>query len=260
MNSFFKVTTRYDFLAPPRDLSQEDFSGVKKIRREGWTLSRNGDVDSEKQKPDLEDDEEDEDERLPLPETEVLWHMSQSKKHRELLKHPVITSFLWMKWNRISSAYNKNVAFYSAFVLCLTLYIFLLYGGKSLRSDSLVVENCQNGQASTAVNVLWYFNLVLLVILALRECLQFGIAPRRYFFSFENVLEVALIVLVGILLMFGDFGCNVREKRHVAAVVIVLSWSELITMIGRHPKFSTYNIYVTMFYKVLSTFILFLAW
>ena len=46
----------------------------------------------------------------------------------------------------------------------------------------------------------------------------------------------------------------------MAAIVIVLSWSELITMIGRHPKLTSLNIYVTMFYKVLKTFIIFLIW
>jgi hypothetical protein len=36
-----------------------------------------------------------------LPETEPLWYMSQIREHRHLMNHPVITSFLWMKWRRI---------------------------------------------------------------------------------------------------------------------------------------------------------------
>ncbi len=34
----------------------------------------------------------------------------------------------------------------------------------------------------------------------------------------------------------------------------------MVTMVGRHPKLSTYNIYSTMFYRVLKTFISFLTW
>ena len=49
---------------------------------------------------------------LPLPETEGLWYMSQSKKHQHLLKHPVIAAFLFMKWQRMGPAYNKNLFFY----------------------------------------------------------------------------------------------------------------------------------------------------
>ena len=43
-------------------------------------------------------------------------------------------------------------------------------------------------------------------------------------------------------------------------MVIVLAWSEFITIVGRHPKFEDFNIYVTMFFKVLKTFLLFLTW
>ncbi len=75
----------------------------------------------------------------PLPETEVIWHMSQSDKHKHLLKHPVITSFLWLKWKRIGAAYNKNLIFYFAFVAVLTAFIFLSYGG----ADKLESEACK---------------------------------------------------------------------------------------------------------------------
>ncbi len=52
------------------------------------------------------------DDTIPLPETEGLWYMSQSKKHQHLLKHPVIAAFLFMKWQRMGPAYNKNLLFY----------------------------------------------------------------------------------------------------------------------------------------------------
>jgi hypothetical protein len=39
--------------------------------------------------------------------------MAGSKDHRHLLKHPVITSFLCLKWSKLSSHYNSNLAFYS---------------------------------------------------------------------------------------------------------------------------------------------------
>jgi hypothetical protein len=44
-----------------------------------------------------------------------LWcrYMAGSKDHRHLLKHPVITSFLCLKWSKLSSHYNSNLAFYS---------------------------------------------------------------------------------------------------------------------------------------------------
>merc|ERR1719516_528704 len=73
----------------------------------------------------------------PLPETEPLWYMSQSKKHRHLLKHPVITSFLWLKWQRIRKQFNRNLRLYLLFVSCLTWYILERFGGVSYRKNSL---------------------------------------------------------------------------------------------------------------------------
>merc|ERR1711997_697195 len=49
-------------------------------------------------------------------------------------------------------------------------------------------------------------------------------------------------------------------NRHLAAIAIVLSWAELITLIGRHPKLLHCNVYVTMFYRVLNSFFFFLLW
>ena len=40
-------------------------------------------------------------------------YMAGSKEHRHLLKHPVITSFLCLKWSKLSAHYNSNLAFYS---------------------------------------------------------------------------------------------------------------------------------------------------
>ena len=197
--------------------------------------------------------------------------MAQSKKHQHLLKHPVIALFLWLKWKRMGAAYNRNLVMYTAFVAVLTAYIFVLYAGKTVRSGSFLTETCGGGNATTVLassttpstrdaNALWYMLLVLLGCLVGREALQLGVAPRRYFFSLENWVEVTLICLTSVLLFHGGYSCHVEAKRHVAAIVIVLSWSELITMVGRHPHLTTYNIYVTMFYKVENILICHLFW
>ena len=49
------------------------------------------------------------DQKIALPETQSLWYLGQSKEHRHLLKHPVITSFLFLKWGRIRRFFNRNL-------------------------------------------------------------------------------------------------------------------------------------------------------
>merc|ERR1711892_1084783 len=99
----------------------------------------------------------------------------------------------------------------------------------------------------------------LLVVFLLREILQMVVSMKRYVSSFENWMEIGIISLVTFIL------CNEEAKseelnRLLSAIVIVLSWAEMIVLIGRHPKLKEYNIYVTMFLKVLKTFLLFFTW
>ena len=81
-NDKFKITTKFDFLVPF-----------------GTNLnnSPNNKVNDASISP-MQDE-------IPLPETEGLWYMSQSKKNWYLLKHPVIATFLWMKWKKIRCTY-----------------------------------------------------------------------------------------------------------------------------------------------------------
>merc|ERR1719471_1827019 len=165
-NDNFEITARFDFLSPPTD---PDCTR----KNPSWT----GRLDLEEN-----DDKGEEEVKQYLPETDGLWHMSQSKKHQHLLKHPVIALFLWLKWKRMGAAYNRNLAVYAAFVAVLTAYIFVLYAGRSIRAGAFLDESCGNQQgtvknesvlAEVASNeamlsnyrdasALWYLLLVLL--------------------------------------------------------------------------------------------------
>lgn len=72
----------------------------------------------------------------------------------------------------------------------------------------------------------------------LREVFQMTGSLKRYLVSPENWLEMIMIALVGVILWAPDESmeepCEV--KRHLAAVAIILSWAELITLVARHPK------------------------
>ena len=114
----FEVTFRYHFLAPPVEALPEEVQGPFA-----------DDVD-----PADKLSEKYGARRFALPETESLWYMGQSKDHRHLLKHPVITSFLWCKWTRIRRFVNRNMRLYMFFVMILTWFIFENYGGRSLKS------------------------------------------------------------------------------------------------------------------------------
>merc|ERR1719244_2310509 len=98
----------------------------------------------------------------------------------------------------------------------------------------------------------------LLVLLLLRELMQMAVSLKRYFSSVENWIELSIVALVSYLLLASEN--NFELKKHLAAFTIVLSWAELIVLFGRHPKLKEYNIYVTMFLRVLKTFLFFFTW
>ena len=87
---------------------------------------------------------------------------------------------------------------------------------------------------------LFYGVIALLALITLREVLQAMVSITRYTISVitfgENLVEVSIIVLVILLLCPLDFDL----KRNIAAFTIVLSWGELITLIGKHPRNNRY--------------------
>ncbi len=301
-NENFEVTFNYSFLAPPiEDVPTESQGGGNGVDPEIQGLQ------SDKNQP-----------KVTLPETQLLWHMGQSKEHCHLLKHPVITSFLYLKWGRLRRDFNRNTRLYLSFVFILTWYIFEEFGSIKVRDqgegriqlwntsffiffivftlfilrewvydvkEKLRESQGGNGQTSgklccsillgnvsdvvfltfmgivlisNRVKTLWVSLLILIVVLVAREVLRIMVSLKRYVLSPENWIEVSVIFLVSTILLFdrGSFDL----KRHLAAVAIVLSWAQLITLVGKHPKLNRYNIYVVMFYKVMKTFLFFLCW
>eukprot|EP00092_Neocalanus_flemingeri_P011811 GFUD01012735.1.p1 GENE.GFUD01012735.1~~GFUD01012735.1.p1 ORF type:complete len:1017 (-),score=227.49 GFUD01012735.1:262-3312(-) len=298
----FTITFKYDFLAPNVDSLPDKYRQYNQDSEEKQDL-----IASNENSP-----------THALPETEPLWYMSQSKEHRHLLKHPVITSFLWYKWQRIRRYFNRNLRFFSTFVFLLTWYIFRNYGGlANSKAPDLVwygffilyscimfffilkdwtaeirnyqrnknIDHAGRNQESSCCQLASIFfsswiefifigvlitliifgssclNYVLggfLILLVIRESFEMIVSMKRYFSSFENWIEVGIICLASTILL--TEGTNFELNRHLAAFSIVLSWAELIVLIGRHPKLKEYNIYVTMFLRVLKTFIFFFTW
>ena len=140
-----------------------------------------------------------------LPEAEPLWHMSQSMDHRPLLAHPVITSFLCLKWRRIRPYFYTNLFLYSLFLVCLTSYLLMM---------TLDKEN----SATTGLRLTV---LVLSIALTLREAFQAIVSPRRYFFNLENVLEIVMLS-ISIHLSYKGIPENTQHTRNLAAGAILL--------------------------------------
>lgn len=179
-------------------------------------------------------------------ETEVIYFMSTAAEFKHLLKHPVISSFLFMKWRRIQWLFWVNLWFYVAFLLSLILYIFTDYAYFSSTEPIPSVKLI--GRISYVVL------FVTLLILAFREIFQMVIATKNYFRAYENYIEIVLIIIT-ITIVFCESSYDTRKQ--LSAVAILLAAFELVLILGQHPYFSTN---VVMLKTVSFNFFKFLGW
>ena len=173
-----------------------------------------------------------------LPESESLWHISKSKQHQALLLHPVISSFLCLKWRKIRPYYYMNLIFYLLFVVSLTAFLL-----------TFKLSDEKHGGLKSGLKIT---TVVLLFALLTREFFQAVVSFRRYILTIENLLELSTIGMGLYLTLFAK-----KFDPNVAGIVIIFSWSEMVLLFGRHPKLSTY---IAMFYTVSRNFCLFLLW
>lgn len=238
----YEIFFKYNFLAPPKPLSKSLHSSQVELQVE----FSNTDV------ANLDDN---------MPETDPLLYMTRSNDFRPLLKHPIFTSFIYLKWHRIKRFFFFNLTFYIFFWAFLTAYILGIYGAQttlpengSPTNDSKVEQDIfekfpEQGRFS---ELLRFLVAIFLLLLIAREVFQVFISPVKYICNPENWLEIALI-LVTISILFG----NKTARQQISAVAILLSWAELVLLIGRHPANSTN---IEMLKTVSWNFLTFLAW
>ncbi|PNF26761.1 Transient receptor potential cation channel protein painless [Cryptotermes secundus] len=203
-------------------------------------------------------------------ETEPLLYISQSRDLRYLLRHPIFTSFLDLKWHHIRIFFYINLIFYILFVALLTLYILLSFGkphiidsGRNSDNTTAISKDATEEPGGEALAVvrgnmsdLWRaFSIVFLSLLILREVFQLVVGPLKYLRSPENYLEFLLLIMSASILFCEWVQLNARP--HFSALTILLSWAELVLLIGRHPHLSTN---IEMFKTVSWNFLKFLAW
>ncbi|XP_075235230.1 transient receptor potential cation channel subfamily A member 1-like [Lycorma delicatula] len=245
----YEIIFRYNFLAPPK----KNILNNSKLTNSLTTLNIEHNIK----------DTEPEDEIIS--ETDPLLYMSRSSDLRPLLKHPVLTSFLHLKWHKIRCFFYCNLIFYVIFWLLLTLYILMAYLAiKSDTTNNNEDDGKLNGNSTNNMDNDMSMNInstilrisvgIFLIILIIRELFQLTISPLRYLANPENWLEVGLIGIT-VSILFCESCVNLRHQ--ISAIAILLSWAELVLLIGRHPALSTN---IEMLKTVSWNFLKFLAW
>lgn len=193
-------------------------------------------------------------------EMDALAFIAENRGLKPLLKHPLLSSFLYLKWHRVRYVFYANFIFYLIFYFLINSYVLSMnydssqdssnatISRKTITRNETTVETLgKEEQSPQSFGSLGFLALVALVILAIREILQFVSSPRRYLTSMENIPEVVLVVVAAWLI--------VAPNPQIGAIVALLSAWQLVLLIGHHPRMSTG---IEMFKTVSVNFVRFL--
>lgn len=123
----------------------------------------------------------------------------------------------------------------------------------NLKSDTDSTEPCSHTQNyEITKQFLIYLVAILLFILTIKELIQFLDTPTTYITTLDNLLVWPIIIFTILIIVVGAQR-NIRSpwEHHVAAVLLLISWVELMLLIGRFPLF---GLYVHMFAQVTRNF------
>ena len=200
----------------------------------------------------------------------IVPRIAESQYLRDLLTHPVISTFLNLKWQKIKFFFFLDVAFYVIFLSFLTAYILYsetcntlndtVVANKTTISKDVNTTTDMNDTISTSqpndpiLHFLWYFLKFFLIFQTIRELLQLIIYRWSYIVSLENWLEILLIIAT--FLIYSGVVDSTQVKCHLSAIALLLGWVELLLLTGRLPQLS---LKLEMLKTVGLTFLSFMA-
>ena len=184
------------------------------------------------------------------PLNNIVPRIAESKLHSDLLTHPVMSTFLILKWENVRFIFFLDMAFYIIFLCFLTVYILLSEqynaqndGGAASNTaelfsfnDSNITSgmndsNCTSQTKGSSLHIVGWILFVYLTYLFVSVLVQLILHQWTYVKSLENWLEILLIVLT--FISCSGMVESAEVKLHSSAVALFLGWSELLMMSGR---------------------------
>lgn len=186
-------------------------------------------------------------------ETELMLNFIEVGQ-RNILKHPLCETFLFLKWKQIRKFFIFSLFYHTLFVILFTIFIKGIYlqdCPPMLRMPCLVDD-----YIALIGYVLLLFNCLSLV----KEIFQIAHNWKGYLKHWENWLQWLVILSIFLCDSAPHPGSNIAVKmnswqHHVAAIGIFFAWLELMMIVGRFPIF---GLYIQMFTTVAKNFSKFL--
>ncbi|XP_076301654.1 transient receptor potential cation channel protein painless-like [Lasioglossum baleicum] len=174
-------------------------------------------------------------------EMDVFQSIAGNSGLKELLKHPLLSSFIDLKWQRISLVLNASFFFHLLLYVILCVYVISKINiDNSSPTDQPASERTSNIMFSALAG--------MFLVFALWKLFQLILSPCCYLSNIKNWCEMGLAIL-GFSMLFGDVHNSI-------AAVVILSFAWLLVIKMGH--YSTLSMDIEMFITVFKKFLRFL--
>lgn len=185
---------------------------------------------------------------------------------KEILEHPLCSSFLYIKWGKIRKYYIGRLIFCFTFVLFLTLYVLTALahncynGSKDDNTTIQAQELCQKQSIlgdmlrnnPFVMEMQWWVLVAITIVEIFRKL--YGITGyssfKHYVTQVENIMEWFVITSVFVI-SYIYTKQTYTFQNHIGAFAVLLGWTNLMLMIGQLPVF---DVYVAMYTRVQGEF------
>ena len=212
-----------------------------------------------------------------LPETNSLLFMIENPEYNHLLEHPVVKSFLSLKFWGVASLYIIKTFFFLIFASFVTAYVFLV--------NNVAKEGVESAEAAMK----WIVFVMLLLLALLVLAILFGSLKesvtnlaaltkvteeerspeigdlfmiKKAFKPFTRLLSdsewwLKLGVFISCLLLMFTPKEEGEKVRHLSATTVLLVWTGFLFQLAIHPYFALHR---NMFITISTNFLKFLMW
>ncbi|XP_067000367.2 transient receptor potential cation channel protein painless [Anabrus simplex] len=182
-----------------------------------------------------------------------------TKSNKEILTHPVLQSFIDLKWKLLQPYFIINTIGYIIFVLLLNFFVLYLspHEGSEMQINSTQtnVTEQRTKQSNDMYLEKLYIALLVLCFFSLfgKELIKMSIFKSRYWKRVENYLDLFIVLFVFSALLT----INYTAHTSISIILILLSWWKLTLLTGSFPFLS---IQLQMLKQVIQNFLKYMPW
>lgn len=194
-------------------------------------------------------------------EISSLKRISDNEELRSLVNHPVLSSFLFLKWSKLSFLFYMNLAFFSIFMIAFIIFI-------------VMCQSLGKNEEVWLFETFRYISMGSICMLMLRELFQCVLSYKHYLRDPINWFEITLIVLAWYVMIhapdkiepkgnqmenmtsaMNDSKTEVDDvQRNCRAILILFAAFEFLQIVGTLP-FLSVSTHMVILKRVSLTFL-----